>query len=221
MPKARNSSKPKPQQLLVEGKNDRHVIWALCQQHGLPKEFSVEVPKENEDEGQGIEVLLDVLPVKLKQEELLTLGIVVDADQDLAARWQSIRDKLTAFGYKDIPKTLPLKGWVDAQPDLPRIGVWVMPNNQITGMLEDFVAYLIPEHDQLKRKAESILLEIEQGQLNRYTEIHRSKALIHTWLAWQKTPGMPMGQAITTKALCYDAAIAQTFINWLKSLFEL
>jgi len=32
MPKPRKPSQRKPQQLLVEGKNDRHVIWALCQQ---------------------------------------------------------------------------------------------------------------------------------------------------------------------------------------------
>ena len=41
MPKARKPPKPKPQQLLVEGKNDRHVIWALCEQYQLPETFSV------------------------------------------------------------------------------------------------------------------------------------------------------------------------------------
>jgi hypothetical protein len=32
--------RPKPRQLLVEGKNDRHVIWALCNQYQLPETFS-------------------------------------------------------------------------------------------------------------------------------------------------------------------------------------
>jgi hypothetical protein len=44
MPKARKPPQPKPQQLLVEAKNDRQVIWALCQQYQLPETFSVEVP---------------------------------------------------------------------------------------------------------------------------------------------------------------------------------
>jgi hypothetical protein len=35
MPKARKPPQPKPQQLLVEGKNDRQVIWALCQQYHI------------------------------------------------------------------------------------------------------------------------------------------------------------------------------------------
>jgi len=30
---------------------------------------------------------------------------------------------------------------------------------------------------------------------------HKSKAVIHTYLAWQNEPGMPLGQAITARAL--------------------
>ncbi len=56
MPKARKPALPKPQQLLVVGKNERHVIWALCGQHQLPETFSVEVPME--EDGQGIDMLL-------------------------------------------------------------------------------------------------------------------------------------------------------------------
>ena len=37
-----SKKKPKPRQLLVEGKNDRHVVWALCQKYQVPKTFSVE-----------------------------------------------------------------------------------------------------------------------------------------------------------------------------------
>jgi len=219
MPKAGKPPQPKPQQLLVEGKNDRHVIWALCKQHQLPEEFSVEVPME--EEGQGIEVLLAGLPNRLKQEKLRTLGIVVDADLDLSGRWQAVGDKLKASGYEDIPKSPPAEGWVYAPPLLPRIGVWLMPDNQLPGMLEDFVAHLIPSDDALRPKAESILQEIEQGRLNRYTLVHHPKASIHTWLAWQQTPGMPMGQAITARVLSYDCAIALNFVAWLKLLFKL
>ena len=63
MPKARKPPQPKPQQLLVEGKNDRHVIWALCQQYQLPETFSVEVPPEEGTE--GVEALLSCHAFKL------------------------------------------------------------------------------------------------------------------------------------------------------------
>lgn len=217
MSKLRKPPKPKPQQLLVEGKNDRHVIWALCQQHQLPETFSVEVPQEDDD--PGIEALLSGLSARLKEKNLQTLGIVVDADRDLSARWQALRDRLSASGYQDIPTSPPAEGWVYAPPELPRVGVWVMPDNQLPGMLEDFVAHLIPSDDALRPKAEAILQEIERDCLNCYTSVHRPKALIHTWLAWQETPGMPMGQAITARVLSYDSAIALVFVAWLKRKF--
>lgn len=219
MPKARKPPKSKPQQLLVEGKNDRHVIWALCEQYQLPETFSVEVPEE--DSTKGIDALLDGLPARLDEPKLETLGIVVDADRDLTARWQAVRDRLITSGYQNMPKVPPNDGWVDAPLDRPRVGVWLMPDNQLPGMLEDFVARLMPPEDTLRPKAEAILQEIELAGLNRYTSVHRPKALIHTWLAWQETPGMPMGQAITARVLRYDCAIALTFVEWLQHLFEL
>lgn len=209
--------KLKPRQLLVEGKNDQHVIWALCNQYQLPENFSVEIPEEKG--AGGIEALLDQLPARLDEPKLQTLGIVVDADRDLLARWQSIRDRLSASGYQNIPTIPPPEGWVYAPSDLPKRGVWLMPNNQLPGMLEDFVAHLIPSDDALYPKAQSILQEIETAGINRYTSIHHPKALIHTWLAWQETPGMPMGQAITAQVLSYNVTIAIAFIDWLTQLF--
>ncbi len=110
MPKARQPPQPKPQNLLVEGKNDRHAIWALGQQYQLPETFSVEVPQEEGTE--GVEALLSGLPERLKAENLRRLGIVVDPDRNLSARWQSLKDKLSSIGYRDIPQSPPPKGWV-------------------------------------------------------------------------------------------------------------
>lgn len=219
----KRESKPKPKQLLVEGKNDRHVIWALCQKYEVPQTFSVEIginDDSNQQKTQGVEELLDGIPVILKEENLETLGIVVDADQDLAARWQGVTNKLKEFGYRDIPSAPHEDGWIHTQEEKPKIGVWVMPDNNLPGMLEDFVAYLIPAEDKLQGKAHAILEEIEREDLNPYSLNHRQKALIHTWLAWRKTPGIPMGQAITAKALSHDSAIAKKFINWLNDLFS-
>ena len=213
MPKARKP-KAKPQQLLVEGNSDKRVIEALCKQHQISDLFSFTFPSEG-----GIENLIATLPVKLAEENLETLGIVIDADLDITARWQAVTNKLKEFGYQNIPKAPVENGWIDRQPRLPKIGVWVMPDNKQRGMLEDFVAYLIPSEDRLRGKAAAILYEIEREQLNFYSLTHRQKAFIHTWLAWQAKPGMPMGQAITAKALSGDSAIAKIFISWLDKLF--
>ncbi|MGB3694673.1 MAG: DUF3226 domain-containing protein [Spirulinaceae cyanobacterium] len=83
-----------------------------------------------------------------------------------------------------------------------------------------FVAYLIPSEDELREKVEAILTEIETEKINFYSLTHRQKAFIHTWLAWQEKPGMPMGQAITAKVLSDHSAIASIFLNWLNNLFN-
>ncbi len=209
-------SKPKPKQLLVEGNSDKRVIEALCKKHFISALFSYAFPSEG-----GIENLISSLPVKLDEENLETLGIVIDADRDIAARWQAVTNKLRYFGYQDIPKIPPETGWIDIQPEKPKIGVWVMPDNQLPGMLENFVAYLIPAEDKLKLKAENILQEIESEKLNVYSSTSRQKAFIHTWLAWQEKPGMPMGQAIIAKALSNDSPVVNVFITWLNDLFEI
>ncbi|MFZ2170123.1 MAG: DUF3226 domain-containing protein, partial [Methylococcaceae bacterium] len=48
---------------------------------------------------------------------------------------------------------------------------------------------------------------------------HHSKAVVHTYLAWQHEPGRPLGQAITAKVLDPSHSLAKNFADWLKRLF--
>lgn len=210
--------------LLVEGKNDRHVVWALCELYQVAETFDVIVPgEENEvrngkDERGGVEAVLEDIPIRLKESGLQALGVVIDTDEDIQARWNSVRDRLLKTGY-NVPMQPVYNGFILSLPNRPRVGVWMMPDNQLPGMLEDFVGYLVPHNDRLKPVAEKTLQSIEKKKLNLYKSAYRSKALIHTWLAWQETPGMPMGQAITARALQHDQALANSFVNWLQRLF--
>jgi len=70
--------------LFVEGTDDQHVIWALLKHNGFPKTFSVE-------QKGGVENLLAVLPVQLKGSGVKAVGVVIDADTNLLARWSSIQ----------------------------------------------------------------------------------------------------------------------------------
>jgi len=45
------------------------------------------------------------------------------------------------------------------------------------------------------------------------------KAQIHTWLAWQKEPGKPMGQAITKRFFDHTTPHAQQFMDWIRRLY--
>lgn len=95
-----------------------------------------------------------------------------------------------------------------------------MPNNDTAGMLEDFLAVLIPKGDQLLPIVLTTLDHIEERNLNIYRPEHKSKAVIHTWLAWQENPGTPMGQSITKRYLTTDNEICRRLIEWLTVLFN-
>lgn len=217
--------------LLVEGKDDFHVVrnlWVarfpsdragdivLCPETG--SEFLIQ--DVGEGQAGGISRLLESLPLYFKQRPptLERLGILIDADERPKRRWEEVKVYLHNAGYEP-PPAPSVDGIVLEHPlgHRPRVGIWLMPDNRLPGMLEDFVRWLIPENDVLHPKADSVLDDIEREGLQRYT--HRSKAFIHTWLAWQEDPGCPMGQAITAKVLEPHSPLADPFVAWLRRLF--
>ncbi|OAN65475.1 hypothetical protein A6A05_05825 [Magnetospirillum moscoviense] len=198
------------QVLLVEGDDDFHVLAALCRHQGIPESF--EIIKKG-----GYEALRDGLSNEIKSPGRRTLGIVIDADQDIAARWQSLAGASAKAGVT-LPATPDPAGTIVETPGSPRVGVWLMPDNRTTGMLEDFVAFLVPEGDALFSRATDTITAIP-ADLRRFSEIHATKATIHTWLAWQDEPGRPMGQAVTKRILDPDCSQAAAFALWLRRLF--
>lgn len=211
---------PTPQNahLLVEGKNDLHVIKALCAYHRVPEAFDILEPIG----ASGVESLLQQFRLKLREPDKHAVGIVVDADTDLAHRWQLIRKIIQQHSAAyQTPSQPNANGLVVPSPHeyLPRIGIWLMPDNQSSGDLEQFAAFLIPPTDPLRPYVRGILEQLEAANLHRYHH-KRSKAFIHTWLAWQENPGQPIGTAITAQALSANSPLAIRFIQWLNHLFN-
>ena len=107
-----------------------------------------------------------------------------------------------------------------ATPRSQRIGIWIMPNNDLNGMLEDFIGFLIPQNDKLLQIVNSTLQNIENQNLNKYSMNHKSKAIIHSWLSCQEEPGTPMGLGITKRYLTTDEETCLRLICWLTKLFS-
>jgi hypothetical protein len=201
--------------LLVEGVDDEHVLKHLCGNR--------EVPRLDEVKSHGgVEQLLDSFPVRLKaSEDGDIVGVVIDADTDLNSRWQSLRNSLIKVGYQDVTKTpLPDGTILDPPPGilLPRVGIWIMPDNQTKGILEDFLRFLVPAESRLFDHVKSSVAAIPEGE-RRFSQLAEPKALIHTWLAWQAEPGKPLGIAITARYLDPDVAQVDVLVSWLKRLF--
>lgn len=139
--------------LLVEGTDDLHVLAHIFKAHGFEGKITirdqegVDKVKRRLDE-KFFDNLLEDLSVELKGSEVVALGIVVDADLDLTARWQSLANKLKDLKYQDVPDLPKAAGTICEGQGLPKIGVWLMPDNTLPGMLEDFVKLLVPNEQE-------------------------------------------------------------------------
>jgi hypothetical protein len=212
--------------LLVEGKFDKYVIEELIKsssQATTNPEISPHPTKNisgpNDDE-EGISALLRALPVNIKNADSDDiLGIVVDADLSERGRWQRIRDTLIKVGYQELPDTFPDGLIVPGNDVLPRFGLWIMPDNKEEGVIENFIRRIIHEHDKLQPEIDSTLNSLRDNGLQLFSDIHRPKAFIRTWLAWQESPEMSFGVAISKKVLVTDNELGLRFINWLNNLF--
>lgn len=212
------------QKLLVEGENDRHVIATLALVKGLPMPKGYEIKKKFDQEfitiGHGIDGIKKQIPTILKMEGLTNFGIVLDADVNAQSAWDSVGNILLNAGFQDIP-TIPTEiGTILLQEERPKVGVWIMPDNRNEGYLESFLKKMIPYDDKLVIRAEEIVQELIDNQWNLFSLSKKTKAEIHTWLAWQTTPGMPMGMSLSAKYFDTNAPSADIFITWLQQVFE-
>ncbi len=192
--------------LLVEGADDKGVCVAFLREDGV-EDVTVAVKG-------GYETLRESIAAEIRVSRRTHLGIVVDANGDLAARWQSVRDAVAPLGYV-LPDLPQVGGTVVAADGQPRLGLWLMPDNASPGAVEDFIAALVPVSDTLLGRAREAVAAIPESE-RAFKPNYRTKAEIHTWLAWQEEPGRPMGLAVTKQY--FDAAnpVAQTFAAWLR-----
>lgn len=204
--------------LYVEGPNDREFLYQFCNVYQINNQqwFDVHSSESYEKVRRA-----------LKQEckpggNLQCLGAIVDADVYPQARWTSLVGALTPNGYElpSVPSGDPI---VVEGPtaDHPRVGLWMMPDNLLAGMLEDFAQRLVPDDDPVFPRAcaaaEAIMRELPQSV--RFKDVHLSKARIHTWLAWKDEPGRPLGLALKFKMLDAEHALASRLAMWLRELF--
>lgn len=196
--------------ILLEGKDDVHVVINLLRQHDLAELFDLK-------DKDGVDRLLDTFGDELEATDIDSLGVVLDADTDLMARWGRLSSVLTRAGYATIPVEPDPAGTIVQHDGLVPVGIWVMPNNAAVGALEDFVSSLITGADVLWPKARTDVAAIP-AEHRRFKESFVSKACIHTWLAWQEQPGTRLGQVFMKKYLDPAHPNASTFVAWLRRL---
>ncbi len=189
--------------------------------NGVPWPDPPESPVSVDTRGSVDEILKPgVLEAELGASGLEALGVVVDANGDAASRWDDLREWCgSEFG--NLPDQIPADGLEVVHSRGIRFGVWIMPNNQFKGMLEDWLVGLIPEKSRpLYQLARSCVSEAQQQDAP-FKTAHRTKAEVHTWLAWQYEPGLRLYDAVQDGVLDPTRPESQPFVKWFKGLFRL
>lgn len=148
-------------------------------------------------------------------------GIIVDADTSAVNLWDSIRNRLLrsdlrfeGHGNSDDISTSPQKKGLILNTR-PRIGVWIMPNNEGEGEVEDFIINLVSSDDNIWKLADEY---IEKACKIDSTIKKKSKAKLHSWLA-ACDPNRQPGAALDVKRLNWDSENWKNFESWAKKLF--
>ncbi len=204
-----------PRVLLVEGPDDKHVVIHLSERSGLTPNFRI-VEKEGKDS------LLDAIEVEVDIPGRTVLGIMLDANDDLDARWQAVTDRLNRlrqedhFDLPDLPAQTEPGGTIIH--GRLRIGIWLMPDNRSSGELEDFVGSMTPSGDPVWPRAQAFIHGIPPDD-RKFAPGKIQRAKVHAWLATRESP-RPMGLSIRAGDLDTSASNTTTFVNWLRELFK-
>lgn len=200
--------------LVLEGINDCHVVQALHLFHKLPSSYDIYNGGSDDNAIKKLNALIDASDGVNKLE---TIGIVIDADDNLSAKWQKLTHALTKRGYS-IPRQPTLTGTIIPLQNKPTIGIWLMPNNQDTGMLENFCLTILNNNLAVDFINECLDTAKTRNFAN-FRDAHRSKAMIHTYLAWQDKPALPLKYNIKPDKFNPNHPLAITFKDWLLALF--
>lgn len=163
------------------------------------------------------DTVLTRLKLAFKTDPSSTICVICDAETRTAQQlWNRFIPVLRDAGYSLVPDRLPATGLILDQPDYHRIGIWIMPNNTDTGMIEDFYLRAIPDEDRELNLAHAFVTSIPNPKFG----IKISKSKYRVWLAIQKVPFGP-AQALSTKQVSRERGEIPAFIQWLSKLLQL
>ena len=224
MPEPDQSS---PKLLLVEGIDDKHVVWHIC--NNASASFSAArkdedmtvTPKDQENtflisERGNRRQVIDAIRQEVEVPGRQAVGVVIDADADPKSLWQELTNVFSRTNVLLPPVPDPAGTIIPEQPGQPRIGIWIMPDNQSIGELEDFVLKMIPSDDAALLEAQSFIDKISDG--GKILPNKADKAKLHAWLSTRREPGR-MGAAIGDGDLETSGDLCQDFMKWLQRLF--
>jgi hypothetical protein len=181
--------------------------------------------------GSDKELVEKIAPLLKSEESINTLVFILDADKQKGKDNETnIKSRLQQIAYrfkdyknynKKFSKINPEGLIIPKIEELPRIGLWLMPNNTEQGMLEDFLMKMVNVPDICIKLAEDCVICAVDENCASFKKTHFSKAVIHTYLSWQDEPGDALALSIRQGKLSSNSPIAIKFLRWLTKVFEI
>jgi len=212
--------------LLVEGETDKSFFEEICKKLYLNTTVQVAPPRDlggTHNNKEGVLNHLEILLPQLEDGQLKNIAVIVDADyikhgsghQKTVERVSNI---LEPFGFTLQNITSNQKGLLFKHSDgLENFGLWVMPNNNHEGMLEDWIVDCIKNtENSLFQQATTAVQQLSPPKFKSHLQ---TKAEVATWLAWQKTPGHGLKSVMNESLLDENSPPYIGLSDWLKSIF--
>lgn len=159
----------------------------------------------------GIDKPIRAIPGAIPEPEAEAVGIVVDANDDIVSRWENICDQLRPCKCSPPKNPDPDGTILQATEGNVRVGVWLMPDNQASGEIENFVETMVPRRDANWKDA------VQYVESRQSPPGKRVPATLRVWLAVRDGPHH-MGAAIKRNDLRVDGPRCRAFCAWLKKL---
>lgn len=198
---------------VLEGMAKFHMLSALKDQLGL---WQLEIRKPEPNSRLGRDTILARIVATLNVSGTDAVLIMCDAESEPAERvWSRIRQQLSL--PDDV--ALPSSGFIGTAGNGRKVGVWIMPNNRDSGMIEDLYLSAIPAADREIQLASNFVHGLEHPKFLKTEPNARSrayaKAKLTVWLGIQQEPAMP-GEALRRGYIRHDAQSLAPLCNWLR-----
>lgn len=214
------------QKLIVEG-NDAISLANILMTRKMSPPKGYRKPEKFKKEfvkvAGGKSQILAALKETLETPRINRIGIIVDADSDNSTNIaKDYCDFISeTLGVSNIDFELSESGVILNPLEDLTIGIWIMPDNSSEGFLEHFLAELIPEGNQTWEFTKEKVNELLQTDFCEFSKIKTQKALVHTYLSWKESPGLPFGTAVHAKYFDAKSSKADAFAKWFETTFEL
>lgn len=217
------------QKLLVEGDGDKGFFGQVCQSLNLNPQIVV-TPKDCQSKKNSKQHVFKQIEILLKDFDdgkLERLAIIVDADYQQVNNPDGYENTVksvkaiveTAGFYLKNKNSNQIGGLIFEHNDgFKDLGLWIMPNNQSEGMLEDFIKCCVSSDERVL--FEHAIKTVNQLDKPKFKQHRRTKAEVATWLAWQKVPGHGLYSTMTNSLIDETNPLFQELSSWLKHIFS-